>query len=85
MLFTGIDIGSVSVKVVQLDENKKIVRSFYKRHKGRPIVSLLEILKQIPSSEISSVTFTGGGGKLVSRILQKSCINEVTAAHLATQ
>ncbi|KPJ65366.1 hypothetical protein AMJ44_10420 [candidate division WOR-1 bacterium DG_54_3] len=85
MLFTGIDIGSVSVKVVQLDKDKNRARSFYRRHKGRPLITLLEILKQIPASELSSVTFTGGGGKLVSQILKQSFISEITAAHFATQ
>lgn len=85
MIFTGIDIGSVSTKVVQIDENKNIVRSFYRRHKGQPIKALIEILKQIPLSEISGVTFTGNGAKFLSKTLKLSFINEVTAAHLAAQ
>ncbi len=85
MIFTGIDIGSISVKIVQLDENRNAVRGFYRRHKGRPLVTLLEILRQIPASEISGITFTGSGSKVVSQALGKNFINEVTAAHLATQ
>jgi activator of 2-hydroxyglutaryl-CoA dehydratase len=85
MLFTGLDIGSVSVKAVQLDENKKIIRSYYRRHKGQPISTLIEILREIPRSDISAITITGGGGKLVSQILGRPFINEVTAAHIATQ
>ena len=37
MLSIGVDIGSVSVKVVSIDEAGKIVRSEYVRHKGKPL------------------------------------------------
>ena len=47
MKFIGLDAGSVSVKLVLLDDNGKMQNSFYQRHKGRPLPVALEMLKTV--------------------------------------
>jgi predicted CoA-substrate-specific enzyme activase len=47
MRFIGLDAGSVSVKLVVLDEKGTIVRSAYRRHRGQPLAVALEILKEL--------------------------------------
>ena len=37
MRFIGLDAGSVSVKLVVLDENGNKVEGYYMRHKGHPM------------------------------------------------
>jgi len=86
-MFLGIDIGSVSVKIAILDEEKNIIHSDYRRHMGRPILTLIstlnELFKLAPPSEIRSATITGNGSKAVSRILDLHFINEITSTTLA--
>ena len=41
----GIDIGSVSVKVVVLDSSGNLIEAAYKRFHGRPFQTLKELLE----------------------------------------
>jgi len=43
----GIDIGSVSAKVVVMDEADSIVASRYVRTKGQPVETVLAVLEEI--------------------------------------
>ena len=52
MKFIGLDAGSVSVKLVLLDDKGKIQNSLYQRHKGRPLPVALEMLKTVMSNEL---------------------------------
>ena len=52
MKFIGLDAGSVSVKLVLLDDNGKILRSLYQRHKGRTLPVALEMLKTVMRDEL---------------------------------
>ena len=51
--FVGLDAGSVSVKLVILDENKNRLYSHYERHKGHPLNVALELLKSVQCSAFS--------------------------------
>ena len=51
MKFIGLDAGSVSVKLVVLDENRNKLHTHYERHRGRPLASALRLLKEIVGSE----------------------------------
>ena len=50
MNFIGLDAGSVSVKLVILDENGNLLYKIYRRHKGHPLSVTLDILKEIAES-----------------------------------
>ena len=56
MRFIGLDAGSVSVKLVILDENKNRLYSHYERHKGHPLNVALELLKSVQCSAFSPPT-----------------------------
>jgi len=86
----GIDIGSVSVKMAVLDENKKLRAHVYLETAGAPVESTLqalgEIRKQIDEQalRISGVGVTGSGRKLAALLLGADIVkNEVTAQTIA--
>ncbi|MGB2982023.1 MAG: acyl-CoA dehydratase activase, partial [Candidatus Zixiibacteriota bacterium] len=87
-LYLGVDIGSVSVKVVLLSRTGEILKSFYRRSSGQPLLTLKAILeelfKQHAPDEIKTLAATGTGGKLITSILGGSFVNEVIAQVKAT-
>ena len=82
-LYLGVDIGSVSVKVVLLSPDGEILRSYYQRSNGQPLPTLKSILEnlfgQFNPADIKSLATTGTGGKLINSILGGSFVNEVSA------
>ncbi|HEX9861306.1 MAG TPA: acyl-CoA dehydratase activase, partial [Nitrospirota bacterium] len=77
----GLDLGSVSVKMVRLDSQGGVVSSSYKRHYGQPLQSAVEFLKELETG--CQLVVTGSAGKLLSSILDISHINEVIALSAA--
>ena len=76
----GIDIGSVSVNVAIMNENGKIVKTRYIRHKGRPFEVAREIIREgLESHGIDFIATTGTGAKLFSSLVGASCVNEIVA------
>ena len=47
MFRIGLDIGSVSVNVVLIDDKGHIVEDRYIRHKGKPIKAAKEVLEEL--------------------------------------
>ncbi|MBI5640907.1 MAG: CoA protein activase [Nitrospirae bacterium] len=47
MKFIGLDAGSVSVKIVLLDETGGVRYRLYQRHKGQPLTVALELLRSV--------------------------------------
>lgn len=87
MRFVGLDIGSVSVKAVILDNSGRRVVSFYERHRGHPLKVAYEVLKRIFASddEVFSLSVTGTAGKILSQGLGIPFINEIAAQAYATR
>ena len=87
-LYLGIDVGSVSVKVVLLSKEGEILKTYYRRSKGQPLPTVKNILEELfckfDPEEVKSVATTGTGGKLLGSILAGSFINEVIACVRAT-
>ena len=80
MLSIGVDIGSVSVKVVSIDEAGEIVRSNYVRHKGKPLQVAGTLLQEFTTGKaIAFMTATGTGAKEFASITGASFINEIVA------
>lgn len=75
--FIGLDAGSVSVKVVLLDEEGHILERYYLRHYGQPVKVASELLERL--GEVSSLGITGSAGKLIANILGLESINEIIA------
>ncbi|MCP6718418.1 MAG: acyl-CoA dehydratase activase [Patescibacteria group bacterium] len=85
--YLGIDVGSISTKVVLIDDEGKIIYSSYFRTKGDPIKAIQEGLKKLENSiketnlnvEISGVGTTGSARHLAGVITGADLIkNEIT-------
>ena len=80
MLSIGVDIGSVSVKVVSVDATGKIVRSEYARHKGNPLQVAGDLLERFTTGEaITFAAATGTGAKEFAVLTGATFINEIVA------
>lgn len=88
-IFLGIDVGSVSTKMVTLDVNTlDIIDSMYIRTHGDPLSSLRVIIKRLhqikPLPFIRATGTTGSGRFLAARLVNTHIIkNEITTHTLA--
>lgn len=90
MKFIGLDAGSVSVKIVILDENKNKLRSHYARHKGHSLKTAYDLLAselQALNSKHNdvSLSITGSSGRLIASILGIEPVNELVAQSYSTK
>ncbi len=85
-LTAGLDCGSVSVKLAIIDEQREILLTLYRRHKGHPVNTALEVLREVSSDypEIM-IVFTGSTGKLMARATGAAHINELVANSTSTK
>jgi predicted CoA-substrate-specific enzyme activase len=87
--YLGVDVGSVTTKLVLLDEHDEILAYTYLRTQGKPIVIIQEGLKQIreqmPSdSEVCGVATTGSARYLAGVVIGADLIkNEITSHAVA--
>ncbi len=79
----GLDVGSVSVNLVVMNEQGEVLREEYRRHLGevhRVSLALLEELEpEYPLDRCRLAAFTGMGGKVLAEILGGTFVNEVIA------
>jgi predicted CoA-substrate-specific enzyme activase len=90
MNFIGLDAGSVSVKLVVLNEKGDKSFSLYKRHKGHPVSVALDLLRETVRSlglqlRDSSLSITGSSGRLIGSILGIEPVNEIVAQSFSTR
>lgn len=98
MKFIGLDVGSVSVKLVVLDERGSKLQGYYRRHRGHPLKEALELLKAItgdvtgneansssPVTDRWSLSVTGSSGRLIATTLGIGFTNEVVAQSYASR
>ncbi|MCK5065036.1 MAG: hypothetical protein KAQ97_07120 [Candidatus Fermentibacteraceae bacterium] len=74
----GIDMGSVSVKIVQMDGNN-ISGTIYRRHHGNPLDTLIAILSDLDDWEGIPTAFTGSCSRTAAFIAGSKPVNEVVA------
>ena len=99
MIFIGLDAGSVSVKLVILNEEGNKLFGRYERHKGHPLVVALKLLKEamanyggeefshssgMPPANHFSLAVTGSAGRLIASIFGIEPINEIVAQAYST-
>jgi predicted CoA-substrate-specific enzyme activase len=80
MLRVGVDIGSVSVNLVVVDEKGGIIEDRYLRHRGKPMHRAGELLEEIAkryNGAIDFVATTGTGSKMVAPLVGASFTNEI--------
>ncbi|OPY77149.1 MAG: R-phenyllactate dehydratase activator [Syntrophorhabdus sp. PtaU1.Bin058] len=76
----GIDIGSVSINLVVMDENGAIVRDQYIRHKGKPFQTASELLQECTGAyDVDFIATTGTGANLFASLIGAAFINEIIA------
>ncbi len=84
----GLDIGSTTVKIIVLDENKNILYSHYTRHNSDAKNTLHEVLtklvKDYPNANFT-MALTGSGALDISKILEMPFIQEVIACKSAVE
>ncbi|CAG0963819.1 partial (R)-2-hydroxyglutaryl-CoA dehydratase activating ATPase, partial [Anaerolineae bacterium] len=87
--YLGIDVGSVTTKVIALDSQYHVMDSLYLRTRGKPLQvvqeGLREIQQRLPSDvEIAGVGTTGSGRYLAGAIVGADVVkNEITAHAVA--
>ncbi len=84
--YLGIDIGSVTTKLVLIDENEDLVHEIYTRTQARPIEVVSEGLKQIEHAFGDKVTIigtgtTGSGRELIGELIGADIIKDEITAH----
>ena len=80
-LLLGLDIGSISLNTVLLDEDFNIIENYYDYCHGQPFLVLKKrlesIIKQHSAENISAVSLTGSGGKLGAELTGGLYVNEI--------
>lgn len=79
--YLGLDVGSVSVKLAQIDENENLLNSVYLRNHG-----LIETVKEaletmVGTSEIAGVGVTGSGRRFVGMFVGADLVKSEVLAH----
>ncbi|MDR0485548.1 MAG: 2-hydroxyacyl-CoA dehydratase [Elusimicrobiota bacterium] len=85
-LFLGIDAGSTTTKAVLITKNKEIVYDYYGANNGNPLMSVVDVLKDIYSkipltARIVSACATGYGESLIKAALGFDFGEVETIAH----
>jgi len=82
-IFLGIDVGSVSVNTVVMNQDRDVLEERYTRTMGQPLETvtrvLSEILFRIGKDGIEAASVTGTAGKLVSELIGANFVNEIIA------
>jgi len=88
MVFIGLDAGSVSVKLVILDQEGNRREGYYRRHKGLPLKVALELLEKVAGQSAGgdlSLSVTGSSGRFIAGALGLRFTNELVAQTYATR
>ncbi len=83
----GIDVGSTSASVVVVGPQGEIREEYYVRTQGRPVETVLEILRGALSDATGNgeymLVFTGSAGRLMAELTGAHFVNEVVAQTFA--
>ncbi|HUU42190.1 MAG TPA: acyl-CoA dehydratase activase, partial [Planctomycetota bacterium] len=79
----GVDVGSVSAKVVVMDLEGNILTDVYRRIHGRPVETTLSILEELSErfgrERLGQISLTGTAGKPMAAELGALFVNEIVA------
>lgn len=88
-MYLGIDVGSITTKMVLLDEGEEVLASLYFRNNGRPIEALQKGLEDLSgrlgrNASIEGVGTTGSARHLAAYLVGADLVkNEITAHSVA--
>jgi predicted CoA-substrate-specific enzyme activase len=82
-IFLGLDLGSVSLNCVIMDECHKVIFKKYMRNNGNPLNTLKRLFEDIENGlgdiSFSGAVITGSGKELVAKVANFGTINEIVA------
>jgi predicted CoA-substrate-specific enzyme activase len=82
-LFIGLDLGSISLNTVVIDNDENILENHYDYCHGQPFVTLkkrlTELLSRYEIANFKQIAITGSGGKLAASLIGGQFINEIIA------
>ncbi|MFQ5455725.1 MAG: acyl-CoA dehydratase activase [Nitrospirota bacterium] len=85
--YLGVDCGSVSLKIVVMDQDKNIIWKDYQRTHGKPIDLLNSRIKkmfeEIDIMGFEAIITTGSARNIMARIINGKPVNEITTHGLA--
>jgi predicted CoA-substrate-specific enzyme activase len=85
-LFLGVDSGSTTTKAVLINEDKEVAYSYYGSNNGNPLLSVIDVLKEIytrlpKDTRIAGSCITGYGEDLIKAALNFDYGEVETIAH----
>jgi len=87
-MYIGLDIGSVSVNAVLMNQDEEVVEEHYVRTRGRPVEAargvLGDMLSRTPRESLDGVGVTGTAGKMIADLLGAFFVNEIIAQSKAS-
>jgi len=88
-IYIGVDVGSVSINVIAINENNELLFKSYVRNVGQPIDivkgEFAKLNNELPNMEIGGVGVTGSGRQLLGYVVGADIVkNEITAHATAT-
>ncbi|MEI8049211.1 MAG: acyl-CoA dehydratase activase [Bacteroidota bacterium] len=79
----GLDLGSISVNTVLMNEERQVIENHYTYCEGRPFHVLKSLISEIVgkygAENISCIALTGSGGKKAAELIGGVFINEIIA------
>src|SRR5512136_1948694 len=79
----GLDLGSVSLNTVVLDQTFQVLEEHYDFIYGKPFHTLLnrltDLLTRYSAEDIGITAITGSGGKFAAELIGGTFVNEVIA------
>lgn len=82
-LFLGLDLGSISLNTVIIDEEENILENYYDNCHGQPFLMLrkrlTDLLTRYEPEQFKLIATTGTGGKLATELIGGQFINEIIA------
>ncbi len=84
----GVDIGSLTVKVVLLDSEDQVVGGRYRPSQGMPMATALDIMDELLSEvpgPVGGVAVSGSGGRMLGEALGAPYVNELVAQTAAVR
>lgn len=66
MSWLGIDIGSIGLALVMVDDDGSIIKDYYTRHQGEPLTALKDAFAEFPLGDVKGIARTGSNGERLS-------------------
>jgi predicted CoA-substrate-specific enzyme activase len=82
-IYLGLDLGSISLNTVIIDNEENILENYYDHCHGQPFLvlrkRLTDLLTRYDIDQFRQIAVTGSGGKLATQLIGGQFINEIIA------